>query len=489
MNQQTEQAIYKLIDEGLFFSVNKSKLASLFLEKELGINVSQLNKEEISKMICERYGERYDRELEKLPNKEEIYIYVAHEIMEILEDKEPCECFNREVFLVMKDLKKINSMIQEYQLKQKGKNIDGYEKRKYQYLIEKLDKAKDEICEYMTGKINSCIYKEVRDWSKTITFSNSGSFNQMLPIRYSFRGREEEYEMSVFDGLNYKFQFTTLKERNELKHLHITNKDTFKERVDSYIRANKIDNKILSLIEENHILNKRGVLKQAIEIYREERMDLFCQIIPLQIEGIIYDYCIELGVSPSRIERTSLDKKVEEIVKKDRWFKGHEYFKYDFIELRNTAAHGRLHMNVNFKDTANMLILDLMYLCETINNSNALVVNRIRKLIKLYERNINNVYVPVDEIVYEFIAKYRDKSLPSIYGKENVIKEIYKYAMSDKLLDYIHIYIMHPSIVEALSEEQKREIEKVLHYLKRSKKIKDRCDNLLELLAPDSKEE
>ncbi|WP_176581245.1 hypothetical protein [Bacillus thuringiensis] len=488
MNQRTEQVICKLIDEDLFFSVNKSKLARLFLEKDLGNNVSKLNKEKLSKKICERYGQRYLCELDKLSNKEEIYIFVAHEIMEILEDKEPWECFNTEVFLVMKDLRKINSMIQEYQSKQKGKYIDGYEKKKYQYLIEKLDKAKDEICEYMTGKIKFTIHKEVRDWSKTITFSNSGSFNQMLPSRYSFRGREEEYEMSVFDGLNYKFQFITLKERNELKHLHITNKDEFRERVDRYISTNEIDSKILSLIEENHVLNKRGVLKEAIEIYKEGRMDLFCQIIPLQIEGIIYDYCIELGVSSSRIERTPLDKKVEEIVKKDKWFKCHEYFKYDFIELRNTAAHGRLHENINFKDTANMLILDLMYLCEVLNNSNALVVNKMRKLIKRFEENINNENASVGVYVYEFIAKYRDKPLPSIYGKENVIKEIFKYAKSDKLLDYIHIYLKHPSIVEALSEERKQEIEMVLNYLKKSKKIEDRCKNLLTFLKANSEE-
>ncbi len=64
------------------------------------------------------------------------------------------------------------------------------------------------------------------------------------------------------------------------------------------------------------MLNKREMLKQAIEIYKTGNIELFCQIIPLQIEGIIYDYCIELGVSSSLIERTSLDKKIEEIVKK-----------------------------------------------------------------------------------------------------------------------------------------------------------------------------
>ncbi|MCE0555236.1 hypothetical protein LQK80_36640 [Bacillus thuringiensis] len=116
--------------------------------------------------------------------------------------------------------------------------------------------------------------------------------------------------------MNYKFEFITLQERNELKLLHSNNKDEFNERVDRYIITHEIDNKILSLIEENHVLNKRGMLKQAIEIYKEDMMELFCQIIPLQIEGIIYDYCIELGVSSANIERTSLDRKIEEIVKK-----------------------------------------------------------------------------------------------------------------------------------------------------------------------------
>ncbi|KAA0786809.1 hypothetical protein [Bacillus sp. BB56-3] len=485
MEHRTEEAINKLIDEGLFFRVKKNKLARHFLNEVLEINAFQLKKEEVSKKLCEKYGYK----LEELPNEEEkMYQFVANNIMGIKENTEPYEEFNHEVFLVMKDLKKINSMILEYESRQQVIDIDRYEKKKYQYLVEKLYKAKDGICEYMTGEIKSSIYKEVKDWSKPNGFPSSGSFNKMLPIRYAFRGREEEYEMSVFDGLNYKFEFITLQERNELKLLHSNNKEEFNERVDRYIITYEIDNKILSLIEENHVLNKRQMLKQAIEIYKEDRMELFCQIIPLQIEGIIYDYCIELGVSSSNIERTPLNKKIEEIVKKDRGFKCHEYFKYDFIELRNTAAHGRLHENVNFKATANMLILDLLYLCEVLNSSSALVVNRMRRLVKGFEEDFNNDYLPIDWIVFSFIAKYRDNSLPSFYEKENVIKEIKKYAMSDKFLDYIYIHIMHPLLVSELSSEKKQEIKKIIVYLMSSKEIKERCVNLLKLLADNSKE-
>lgn len=115
--------------------------------------------------------------------------------------------------------------------------------------------------------------------------------------------------MSVFAGLNYKFNFLGIKEI-ELKCLYKNNEiEEFNALVDRHIITHEIDNKILSLIEENHVLNKRSMLKQAIGIYKEGRTELFCQIIPLQIEGIIYDYCIELKVSSSSIERTSLDKK------------------------------------------------------------------------------------------------------------------------------------------------------------------------------------
>lgn len=122
--------------------------------------------------------------------------------MKIKEDKEPYEYFNHEVFLVMEDLRKINSMNQEYQSKLEDKDIDRCAKKKYEYLVVKLSKAKDEICEYMTGKIKLCVYEEVKDWDQIFDLSRSGSFNEMLPVRYPFRDREEEYEMSVFTGLN-----------------------------------------------------------------------------------------------------------------------------------------------------------------------------------------------------------------------------------------------------------------------------------------------
>lgn len=487
MEQKIERAIHKLIDNDLFFRVNKNVLARHFLNDVLEIDVFQLSKEEVSKKICEKFSYK----LESLPHEEEeLYQFVAYRIMKIREDTEPYEQFNHEVFRVMEDLRKINSMIQEYQSKQEDKDIDRYVKKKYEYLVVKLSKAKDEICEYMTEKIKLCVYKEVKDWDQIFDLSRSGSFNEMLPVRYPFRDREEEYEMSVFAGLNYKFNFLGIMEQHELKCLYNSNKiEKFNALVDRHIVTHEIDNKILSLIEENHVLNKRSMLKQAIEIYKQGRMELFCQIIPLQIEGIIYDYCIELGVSSASIERTSLDKKIEEIVKKDRWFQCHEYFKYDFIELRNTAAHGRLHENINFKDTANMLILDLMYLCGILNNSNALVVNRMRKLIKRFEENINNENAPVGSIVYQFIEKYRDKSLPPFYGKEHVLEEIKKYAKSNKIMEYIWVYKMHPFVLSALSSEQKREFEKVIVYLMRSKEIKEHSVKLLQMLAANSKEE
>ena len=48
---------------------------------------------------------------------------------------------------------------------------------------------------------------------------------------------------------------------------------------------------------------------------------------------------------------------------------------------------------------------------------------------------------------------------------------------------------MHPFVLSALSSEQKREFEKVIVYLMRSKEIKEHSVKLLQMLASNSKEE
>ncbi|HDR4448829.1 TPA: hypothetical protein QCQ08_001436 [Bacillus cereus] len=478
MEQRTEQAIHKLIDEGLFFRVNKSMLARHFLKDVLEIDVFQLNIDEVSKEICEKY----DYELEELPNeKEELFEFVAENIMEIKADQEPYQAFNYEVFLVMEDLKKINSMIQEYETNQQAKDIDRYEKIKYQYLVEKLNKAKNEVCDYMAGNIKSRVYKEIQSKKKQykdMLFSHI--LNDIFNLPYPFRGNEKEYEMTVFAGLNYKFNHMTIRGFVELKYYYMYNKKKFYECVDIYINSNDFRNDILSIIEENHILNKRVMIKQALEIYREERMELFCQIIPLQIEGIIYDYCIELGISPSKIDRVPFDKKLEEIVSIDKNFKCHEYFKYDFIELRNTAAHGRLHDDVNYKDTANMLILDLLYLCEFVNSSNATPVNRMRNLVKEIEReNVLDCEFTAELKVLEFINEYRKESLPTFYDSREEIQKIVKYAHSDSFLKYLQLNVMYPAM---LSQEQIEDIKNILIYFKKSTELGEECTRLLKEL-------
>lgn len=159
MEQKIERAIQKLIDNDIFFRVNKNVLARHFLNDVLEVNVFQLNTEAISNKICEKY----DYDLEELPKgKEELFRLVAEEIMGLKADLEPYEVFNSEVLLVMKDLKKINSLIQKYEIQQQVKDIDRYEKIKYQYLVEKLNKAKNEVCDYMAENIKSYVYKKIK---------------------------------------------------------------------------------------------------------------------------------------------------------------------------------------------------------------------------------------------------------------------------------------------------------------------------------------
>ncbi|AZJ24692.1 hypothetical protein CT694_35235 (plasmid) [Bacillus wiedmannii bv. thuringiensis] len=481
MNQRTEQAIHKLINEGLFFSVNKNMLALHFLKDVLGINVFQLNIEEVSKEICVEF----DYALEELPDeKEELYKFVAERIMGIKAEQEPYQAFNHEVFLVMEDLKKIKSMIQDYELKQKDSKVDRYTRIKYEYLVEKLSVAKNEICEYLAENINLRVCKELIHWGEAYSYADYVNLNQNLTKPYSFRGNEEEYSMSVFDGLNYKFKYMSLRESKEIKRLYIENEEEFYMLVDEYVYYYEISDRILSIIEGNHFLSKRVMLKQAIENFKEGRFEISCQIIPLQIEGIIYDYCIELKVPHTQLERLPLDQKVDHIVDKDSSFMGHEYFKYDFIELRNAAAHGRLHTTLDYKNTANMLLLDLLYLCEFVDNSEATVTNRMRHLFNLLEKESTPLNVSL--LTFEFIASYKDEQFPSFYKKDDAKIMLDKYAHSNDFFSFLRTMVLEPSyLIE--NEKINKKLEKVLIYLKKSKECEEEGKRLLRRLSEINK--
>ncbi|MFJ8219837.1 hypothetical protein [Bacillus cereus] len=381
-------------------------------------------------------------------------------------------------------MKKISSIIKDYELKQKDKNIDRYTRMKYEYLVEKLNKTKNEICEYLIEGINLHVYKEVMSLDTSYFYANDVYRKQKSNRPYSFRNNEEDYLMSVFDGLNFKFKSMPLKERLELKQLYVEDEQKFYMLLDNYITNYKISDKILCFIEENHFLSKRVMLKQAIENFKEDRFEIFCQIVPLQIEGIIYDYCIELNVPHNQLERLTLDQKVDLIVEKDRSFKGHEYFKYDFIELRNTAAHGRLHTNLDYQNTANMLLLDLLYLCEFVNKSSATAVNMMKIIFQLFEKS--RMPVLKDLLILELFSSYKIEEFPSFYQKEATIAEFEKYAHSDGFLSFLRTMLLDPSYLKE-DEEKYKKIEKVIIYIKKSKECEEEGKRLLRRLSEINK--
>ena len=284
MARRTEEINRDLIDKGLFFSLNKAQLARHYISNDLETDVFNLDIEKVLKIIGEQY------ELEGLADEEEgVYHLVAHEIMGIKKDIEPYQAFNQEVFQVMKDLKTIDLMIKEFRIQKELESNNKYTKRKYEYLVEKLNFAKEEICNYITEGMNNYVYKKVKAYKQTpINFGKEIDFKKNLKVPYPFRGNEDDYKMSVFDGLKYKLKFMSSSEKAEIKILYSEDKLEFNKRIDSYISSNKIEEEILLIIKGNHILSKRSMLEKAIDIYKDGQMELFCQIIPLQIEGIIY---------------------------------------------------------------------------------------------------------------------------------------------------------------------------------------------------------
>ncbi|KAA6449778.1 hypothetical protein DX932_29660 [Bacillus cereus] len=470
---QRQKIIKQLIKEDMFFSIEKQLLTKHFLNHTLNINVLQSDIKKVKEEFCNKYEYKY----ESLPcDENEFYQFVSEEIIEIEKDKEPRNCFNEEILRVIKDLNTINQMLEGYekQLLEQYPEKDRYIKYQYQYLVNKLQLAKDEIYNYMTNSIKEDVLEQISKKKGGIHFF---AFQRgILRKPYNFRDNEEQYKISIFDGLAYKFRELPLNEFSMVKELYNNKKEEFYLYLDNYLKQNKIVEKILYLIDTHHLLNKKGIIREAIELYKLNKIDLFCQIIPLQIEGIIYDYCRELDIQPSEIDRVSLDKKVEALVKKDPDFEGYEYFQFNFIELRNLAAHGRVQNEMNYKDTANMLILDLYCLCDYVSNSYTSSINKIRDIFKIFEENR-----PIAQltITFDYLAKYRMKDFPDFYNMEKTRGEMMKFAYSEKFYQYLEsITISHNKF------EDEKHIKGVLVYLKTtSKEHSDRYTELLKRLS------
>ncbi len=163
---------------------------------------------------------------------------------------------------------------------------------------------------------------------------------------------------------------------------------------------------------------------------------MFINIIPLQIEGIFYDYCIELGIPENKLTSSSLIDKLDKIIKSNSGFYNYEYFAFRFPVIRNRVAHGRIIEEKEIKKLSTTLLLDLYEVCREISSNN-LIINKVVELIEEFKEGYQNTKNIVKIAFVVVVLQELELEIPIFYNLERYIAQIKIEFTKNQFFDYL----------------------------------------------------
>ena len=381
-----------------FFNSNIETIAKHFISHFLDVDPFTEDFDIVYKAISQQL---VNETIQKDEN--EFYVYIAEEFLQLV--KEPRESLLNLYNNASKDLQSIQANLDYLQtdkeriekIKKAGNLLSGkqrYRLKMIDFYRQKNISAREEIINFLSLGIrkrasSDSSKKRLRLRIPSI-FSNKGPYN--FANRFVFFG-EDSYNIQHFSEASNKFLDFYIKDYKKMRDLFKNNKTAFFVQAEKYIDDKGYVSKISDLLEKSHLLNSRKkVITALINHYNNGDYISFINMVPLQIEGIFHDYCLELGIKQSTIEISSINEKLELINKKDSEFYHFEYYSFIFPVIRNDVAHGRLIFGD--KNTSIMLFLDLLHVCELVF-SESLPVNQMVNMAKKISEAIKRKTVTI----------------------------------------------------------------------------------------------
>jgi hypothetical protein len=179
-------------------------------------------------------------------------------------------------------------------------------------------------------------------------------------------------------------------------------------------------------LNEHHRLNARsGVLISAFDAYDAEQWEAFATLAVAQIEGLFLDYCEDLGVPQTELQRSSLPVKLSAILRQKDHFPDYAYYAFRFPVIRNHLAHGRL-LTDEAANQARLLLLDLrdvmVHVMDAELDVNALV-NRLREAARVTPLRVEDALA---------MLYFKDKKPPAFYCLDRVWSDLSNLADTDE---------------------------------------------------------
>ena len=406
------------------------QIAKRFLSYTLEINLCQSSFSEIRNSYIES-----SKKDDVSENEKEFYLSVANDYLWL--SYEPKDKLLELFYRAIDDIKNIDSQLQyindELNKLENNKKSNGwlngeerYNRKLLDYYKDKNELAKVEILDFMSKDIES--YALSRCSTSTSMDMMTGFFSGGMPYRYSrgimFHVEFDRYDVKNMTEMSNKFLDLPVSNYREVKKLYENDKEQFylfaREYISGEIQGiNNAFEKINQHIEINHLLaSRKDILLTILKHYQNEDFISVVNILPMQIEGIFHDICLELGVDESRLDISSINEKLRILQSHMNHFTCFEYYSFKFPIIRNMVAHGKL-MEGDVEHTAIMLMLDLLPVCD-LSFSDEIPTN---KKIKLLNKVLND---DLDSLIEMF--EYIDVSISSFYKREDdLIAALSKY--------------------------------------------------------------
>jgi hypothetical protein len=424
------RSINKIAKDHDILDIPLNKLARIFLNDYIDKDCIQIPFQELRESYEARFLNE-DPEIERIPlDENEFYEKICASYLFIVSNTD--SKLKENIRQIIADLKTIEKTKIKYtkdlELLKKAEFEEGnnYKEKLLIHYINKQRKAENEIISYIKDKL----YPQTK-LNRYKSFLNHDLFN----FKYSYEFYPYSYHIEHLSELRNKLGSLSVTKYFELEKIYRNKRDSFLTELKKVYTAKEIILNIKSCIKKNHRLNqRRDLIFSILDLFLKNKFQLFCNIVPQQVEGIIYDYSLEFGIDDKSLLNSTLVDKVNQLAEKGDKNVDYEYFAFIFPVIRNRVAHGKI-ITKDIELNAWLLLLDLNSSCELML-SNDLLLNKTLL-------NIENAYKKKDVLSVIRLASIFDSGIDSFYSKPtqkvSKLKEFLPTILLDSSFPYSEI--------------------------------------------------
>jgi hypothetical protein len=340
--------------------------------------------------LRDKYLDRFDArdsEIFNVPESEdEFYQEIAKTYYGLVSNDS--SNLEQKVRMIVKDLKTIeqdkSNYIEQLDDLKKVEFVEGknYKEKLLKHFIDKQNEAEEQILGYIKKQLSAEANRNKQELLASFSF---------FPKTYHYNYAPHTYRLEYLSEIRNKLREVVINRYFELEKIYRIDKDEFLEEIKKDFPLEQTISSILRTVKNNRRLSQRKeLLEDILDLMKNGRTQLFCNVVPQQVEGILYDYCLEFGIKENSLMNSSLGDKIHILAEMGNREIDYEYFAFIFPLIRNRVAHGKL-IEQDLELNSWLLLLDLKYACELLmsgnlqSNSDIFFINQLNEKTDLLE--------------------------------------------------------------------------------------------------------